>query len=330
MRISLNSAVPVDFVEVGFGTAASNVYSSMLALGHQVTLDDRLAPVQLHWKQPHLYQNVGHAYNILYFPWESTQFRTGWLEICNQPGIDEIWTTSEWCKKIFDEIGIDKPVKVFPHGISSVWKPKRRVREKNRPLKFLIVDAEANRKGYQEAFDAFRAVFPNDKRIATLTIKTRQMCLARWKDDKNVLHSPGELNNVDIQIGKMPEKDLVKLFQDHDVLIYPSWGEGFGFIPLQMLATGGIAITTAEWAHYAKYLGDFALDSTYARTKWEGEHPGLMCKPKQDHLEELVRKSYDEFQEQADRHFEQAWDIHAEYDWMRFTEEALRDLTHRF
>lgn len=177
MRLSLNSAVPIDYTQVGYGTAASNMYRSILELGHTALLDDRTAPLQFHWKQPHLFQPHG-DYNILYFPWESTEFRTGWLEICNGPRVDEVWTTSDWCKEVFQNIGVEKPITVFPHGIQSVWKPKRR-RKRKGPLRFLIVDAEANRKGWQEAFDAFRDVFGTDRSRATLTIKTRQRCYAR-------------------------------------------------------------------------------------------------------------------------------------------------------
>ncbi len=332
MKISFNTPVPINYTEVGWGTAGKAMHDSLIALGHTVTMDDPKADVQFHWKQPHLIKPVEGKYNIAMFPWESTQFRFGWLDILNGPNIDEVFTTSRWCAKIFEDEGVTKPIKVYPHGIDSRWKPKRRVL-KNRPIRYLIVDAEANRKGWQEAFDAFRWTFPEDgesPRVATLTIKSRQLCMARWKDERNMLHPASDISNVTVKIGAIPDDELVALFHNHDVLIYPSWGEGFGFIPMQMLATGGIAITTAEWCEYDKYLGDFALKSSYFGTKWQGEHPGLMCKPDQDHLVSLVRKAYDEFQEQADKHFRLAFDLHEEYDWLKLTEAAFSHVKAKF
>ncbi len=52
------------------------------------------------------------------------------------------------------------------------------------------------------------------------------------------------------------------MYHQHDVMIYPTYGEGFGFIPFQALATGMPVISTHEWADYKKYLGPLKLNST--------------------------------------------------------------------
>lgn len=223
MRISFNSAVPVDYREVGYGNASHWIYHSLLSIGHQVTLDNPLAPVQVCFMQPHLFRSKGYSnktYNILYMPWESTEFRTGWVDILNGDNVDEVWTTSDWCAKWFVEAGVKKITKVFPHGIESDWKPK--LRKRAGPVKYLIVDAEANRKGWQESFDAFREVFHDDPSKATLTIKTRQRCMARWKDDLGRFRNPADLPNVDVTVEKYSGEEMVQLFHDHDVLLYAS------------------------------------------------------------------------------------------------------------
>lgn len=324
MRISFNSAVPIDYTEVGYGHAASSIYKSMLQLENQVFLDNSIAPVQLHFKQPHIYRPVKDRYNILYFPWESTDFRTGWVDICNSDGVDEVWTVSNWSAYWYKQIGVKKDVRVFPHGISSAWKPK--MRHRKGPLRYLIIDAEANRKGWQEAFTAFREVFKDDPKKATLTIKTRQRCMARWQDNTGRNRSPQELPNVNIMVNRLSDEDMVRLIHKHDVLLYPSAGEGWGFIPFQMLATGGIAITTEEWCHYKDYLGNFGVRSKYARTKWEGEHPGNVCHIDQKHLVELVERSYENFEEESKLHFRRSFDLHDEYRWLDLTERALEHL----
>ena len=43
--------------------------------------------------------------------------------------------------------------------------------------------------------------------------------------------------------------------------MYPTWGEGFGFIPLQGLASGMPVISTYDWSHYVDYMGPLKLKS---------------------------------------------------------------------
>lgn len=328
MRISLKSPVDINYTEVGFGQAISHIYKSLVSLGHTVTIDDPTASVQLNWMQPHLFTPNRFQYQILYYPWESTELPQDWVRISNSAGVDEVWSTSDWCAEVIKNNGVTKDIKVFEHGISSVWKPK--LRKRNGPIKYLIVDAAANRKGWQEAFNAFRSVFGEDRSKATLTIKSRQVSLIKWKDDKGYIHQPEELENVTVNLNRISDEDMVQLYLDHDVLIFPSYGEGYGLIPHQALATGMIAITTAEWAPYKQYLGDFALRSTYGNTKWLGEHDGQVCYPDQAHLEELLQLSYDEFDEQSKAFYRQSWDYHKHYDWEALTKKAFEDLDKMF
>lgn len=328
MRISLASPVDVGDIEVGWGQAATNIYWALIALGHTVTLNDATAPVQLNWMQPHLFRPNRYQYHILMFPWESTEFHQGWTDICNSDYIQEVWTTSNFCKKIFEDNGVDKEVKVFEHGINSIWTPKLRVKEG--PLKYLIVDAAANRKGWQEAFDAFRSVFQDDKTKATLTIKSRQTSLIKWKDDRNRFRNPKELPNVDINLDRLPDEEMVELFHDHDVLIFPSAGEGYGLIPHQALASGMPSIVTAEWAPYRDWLGDLALRSNYGATRWPGEHPGEVCWIEQAHLEELIKLVYDDFDNQSKKFFGQSFAYHENYDWQELTKKAFEDIDKKF
>ena len=321
MRLSFNSAVPVDYTEVGYGQAANNIYRSLMALGYSPNLDNPNADIQINFMQPHLFRSKPSTYNVLYFPWESTQLRSGWVDICNNSRVDEIWTASDWTAGCLEKLDINKPIRVYPHGINSMWRPRLRKREG--PLKYLIVDAEANRKGWQESFDAFRDVFGDDPRKATLTIKTRQRCLARWKDSIGSFKFPGDLPNVTVDIKKYTDEEMVRLFHDHDVLLYASAGEGWGLIPFQMLASGGLAIVTEEWCHYKKYLGRFALKSNYAYSPWPGEHPGDVCRVDKKHLRELIKLSYDSFEEESKFHFKQSFSLHEEYDWIELTRAAF-------
>lgn len=328
MRISLNSPVEIERDFTGYGGAGLNIYRSLKRLGHQVTLRDQTAPLQLNFMQPHLFQPNRFVTNILYFPWESTEMPSYWIDKCNDEGTDYLWTTTEWCRDIIVANGSERTPTVYHHGVTSNWAP--RLRKPNGPVRYLIVDALANRKGWQEAFNAFRSVFHDDPRKATLTIKSRDRSLVRWFDDRNFVHDPAELPNVSINLKTLSEEEMVQLFYSHDVLIFPSWGEGFGLIPHQFLATGGITICTGEWAPYKNYLGDMAVKSTYTQSPWRGEHDGMMCKPDQEDLERLIKLSYDDFDNQNKKFYRQSFQYHEDYDWLKLTKEAFDPVVKNF
>lgn len=328
MKISINSAVQIDYTSVGFGVAINNIYRSLIALGHDPVINDETAPVAFNWMQPHMFKPTPGQYQILYFPWESTKFLEKWTDICNSEGVDEVWTTSDWCKEVFIAEGITKPITVFNHGIESIWTPKKRIRKG--PVRYLNMGGPANRKGWQESFDAFRDIFGDDPRKATLTIKANERSLVRWFDERQFVHSPSELRNVKVITTKLSTPELVKMYHEHDVNIYPSYGEGWGFIPHQSLATGMQTICTEEWAPYKQYLGDLGLKSHYGPTKWHGEHEGDVCYPDLGDLREKLVISYDEFEDQSQKFFKQSWDIHHEYDWKTLTEKAFEKVVEKF
>jgi glycosyltransferase involved in cell wall biosynthesis len=52
---------------------------------------------------------------ILYTTFESGVLPIGWVERANT--FDQVWTTSEWCRNVFEANGVTVPVRVVHHGI---------------------------------------------------------------------------------------------------------------------------------------------------------------------------------------------------------------------
>jgi len=188
----------------------------------------------------------------------------------------------------------------------------------------------APRKGGQMAFDAFRNVFGDDEDI-TLTIKANQGSNIRY-DPKTagVLRQPQYFSNVELITKNLPESELVALFHNHDVLLYPSWGEGFGFIPLQALATGMPVIFNSSWAPYKKYSMGLDIDDRLVPSPWTTMHPGKMLEPSQASLESLMVEVSENYGYYSQRAFQQADHLHREYDWDRQTYKAFQPLIERF
>jgi hypothetical protein len=328
MIISFSTPIVNMKTNNGYGHAGIKIIDSLKELGHTVGFQAPKAPVQLNFSQPNYFKLHRKQYQISYTPWESTVIPELWKT--NLSLVDEIWTTSDWCANVFEDNGY-KNVRVFPHGIDPIWSPRRR-REKD-VIKFLHVGEPAPRKAGQMVVDAFSNLFGNDPRYS-LTLKVYKHNTTRIYNnyiDKNILGIPNELyNNIYIIDKDMSTEELVQLYYDHDVLVYPSYGEGFGFIPLQALATGMPTICTSGWAHYENYLGPLKLKSELIDSPWPFPHEGKVFEPKYKHLLELMRDVSINFNAYSGYYYAQSTKIHEEYNWLQLTNNAFDHIFKKF
>lgn len=319
---------------VGFGYASENIIRSLNELGHNVIYSTPNAKFQINFTQPPHYKLHKDQYQIGYTPWESTSMKKDWVNKFNS--CDEVWATSDWVADVFKNNGVSKPIYVYPHGIDSVWVPKRRVIEKNKPIKFLHIGEPAPRKSGQMVVDAFIELFGEDPNYQ-LTIKAHHTSTIRIYDNKSGrsrITTPDFYSNIKLITEEYPIGMLVALYHSHHVLVYPSWGEGFGFIPLQGLATGMPVITTYDWAHYKKYVGPLKLkskltDETLPRAVGDS-HVGQMYKPDKDHLKQQMLFASENYKAMSGYYYAQSTAIHEEYNWLQLTNNAFDRLIKKF
>lgn len=311
----------------GYGSAGFNMVRSLQELGHEVPFDDSTAPVQISWNPPHWYKFHEGQYRIGYTPWESTELPNGWLKAMND--CDEVWATSEWVANVYENAGVKKPIHVYKHGLEKVWQPKKRVR--GDVVKFLHMGEPALRKGGQMTIDAFRAEF-GDRTDVHLTIKAYHQHFLRVWDNGKITTPDKAYNNVTVITESMHPSELLQLYYDHDVLLYPSYGEGFGLIPLQALGTGMPVICTDVWAPYKNYTQHLSITGRWDRSIW-ALHPGNVLYPDYEWYRHQIKMIVDEpnkLEYMFGTYFNQAKYIHEEYDWKFQTEYAFRDLVTKF
>ena len=312
----------------GYGYAGSNIATSLKELGHDVPYSYPKAPVQLNFAQPEHFKMHKGQYQIGYTPWESTKIPDKWKNMLDH--CDEIWTTSDWCANVFEDNGY-KDIKVYPHGIQDIWKPKRRIESDK--IKFLHIGEPAPRKAGQMVVDVFGELYGNNPKYS-LTIKAYHHNTTRVYNnyiDKEIIGLPQNIyNNVKVITEELSDLELVRLYHDHDVLVYPSYGEGFGFIPLQALATGMPTICTASWAHYEKYLGPLKLKSKLVDSPWPFPHEGKVFEPNRQHLVELMRDIVFNFNAYSGYYYAQSTKIHAEYNWLELTKNSFDHIFKKF
>lgn len=328
MNISLSTPI-INLKNMnGYGYAARNIVGSLKDLGHFMPFQDAKSPVQLNFSQPEHFKLHKNQYQISYTPWESTLIPQSWHYFMKH--CDEIWTTSNWCANVFEDNGY-KDVKVYPHGIEDIWRPLKR--KESETIKFLHIGEPAPRKAGQMVVDAFAELYGN-KPGYSLTIKSYNHNTTRIYNnyiDRNIIGLPNEVyNNIYINNSVLNNEELVKLYHDHDVLVYPSYGEGFGFIPLQALATGMPTICTSGWAHYEDYLGPLKLKSKIIDSPWPFPHEGKVFEPNYQHLLEVMRDVSLNFKAYSGYYYAQSTKIHQEYNWLQLTDKAFSHIFKKF
>ena len=325
IRAGLNPAV-------GFGYAGQNIVKTLQELGHVVKFASASTPVQLNFTQPHHFKLHKGQYQIGYTPWESTSMRKDWVDTFNQ--CNEVWAPSDWNAEVYKNNGVTKPIFVYPHGIEEKWKPYKRSLAEDRPFKFLHIGEPSPRKSGQLVVDVFIELFGNNPKYE-LTIKAHGSHTIRVYDKgKNLVPVNTLYSNIKIIKEEYSVDQLVNLYHMHHVLLYPTWGEGFGFIPLQALATGMPVISTYQWAHYKKYLGPLKLnskltDETLPKTVGD-PHAGQMYKPDKEDLSVKMVESIINFTAYSGYYFAQSTKIHEEYNWIQLTNNAFSHIFKKF
>lgn len=318
MRISFNTRLNIEKMNRtnGYGYATDRMLDSLSNLGHEVTYNNPKADVGICFDQPQHWEFYGNQYKIGYHPWESTLLKDDWADIMNKT--DEVWTPSpiiaDWYRRF---AGVDVPVYVYQHGVDKIWSPVDRAVDDK--FRFLHVGGEASRKGAKETMSAFLKAFPQKKRDVELNMK---IISKGWKI--------GNINRINIINERTSLEDLIRLYHNNHVYVYPSWGEGFGLTPLQAMATGMPTITVPAWAPYAHYLDDnLTVDAKFHKSPWPALHPGNMLKPKVDDIVDAMRYAYNNYSEVTQFAHNQVPAINAEYDWDRMTDEAFSHLEDR-
>ncbi|NBX78015.1 glycosyltransferase family 1 protein [bacterium] len=328
MNISFSTPIVNLRSSNGYGYAGKNIVKSLNNLGYFTPFQSPKAPVQINFSQPIHYKLHKNQHQISYTPWESTIIPKEWkyyIDSC-----DEIWTTSDWCANVFEDNGY-KVSNVYPHGIDPMWTAKKR--EYDGTIKFLHIGEPAPRKAGQTVVDAFIYLFGN-KEGYSLTIKADQINTTRAFNnyiDKNIIGLPHQVyNNIFLITDVLSDDQLVNLYHNHDVLIYPTYGEGFGFIPLQALATGMPTISTYDWAHYKNYLGPLKIKSELIDSPWPFPHQGKVFEPNYQHLLETMRDVVSNFNAYSGYYYAQSTKIHNEYNWDKLTKKSFKNIFKTF
>ena len=296
----------------------------------QVDLNSPKSKIQLCYGVPPTFF-YEHQYKIQMTQWESTMVPPLWVELAK--GYDEFWTANEFGRDAFLKSGVpEEKLHIYELGVdASTWTPKKR--ERNNVIRFLHIDSGSPRKRADIVKSAFTSAFGNNMNYE-LTLKHSHgpVSGADW-NSFNVLEDRGEWETPNIRHIRetMSLLELVSLFHFHDVLVYPSEGEGFGLIPLQALATGMPVISTSRWCSYERFLNGNIIDSkmgvsdiveTYTRY-------GEVVLPSLESTVELMKSVVSNFEQQSEFFYNQAATVAEEYNWLTLSQQSIDGLYSR-
>jgi glycosyltransferase involved in cell wall biosynthesis len=329
MKISLS--IPEEFTVTnhGYGVISQQIVASLQRLGHSVPYRSPEAQVELCIGQPYLWQwSSPDSYKVGLVAWESTKIPDKWW-----PGLktaDEVWTPSPIVQGWFAEQGLE--TKVYQHGVDmDFWTKKRRRRERvegSSAVRFLHIGEPAPRKGGRLVFHAFRDLFGNQPNKARLTIKVHGYSTIRGKQN---VHPDRELNNVRMIKEEYDPQQMVDLVRRHDVLVYPSYGEGFGLIPLEAMATGMPVICTESWAPYKHLiLPELRVSAMLGDSPWQNMHPGQVFFPGMNSIKDAMLFAANNLDTLGARAFGNTRLIAQQYSWDRLTEEAFAPIVAKY
>jgi glycosyltransferase involved in cell wall biosynthesis len=299
-------------------------------LGVRLELNTPKSNAQLYFGSPHGFF-YPHQYKIQMTQWESTMVPPHWKEHAKE--YDEWWTANEFGKQAFINSGVpEEKLHVFEHGVDSeLWTPK--MRGKGDVVRFLHIDSGSPRKRADIAKDAFKKAFGNslDYEI-TFKYSHIKASAVNWSDPE-IMAEHGEWENGNIRHIRenMDIHDLVKLYHYHDVVIYPSEGEGFGMIPMQALATGMPVISTGRWCSYERYLNSNIIDSHLGKSPIQETYTrfGDVVIPSLDSTVELMKSVAENITSQSESFFNQRQQVANDYDWYSLSKKTIDSFVNR-
>jgi glycosyltransferase involved in cell wall biosynthesis len=217
-------------VVVGFDTSSWVLAERTLALKRPFILDQSIG-------HPSSYQSLLPALCERFPQWaqdcEPRRPQVIQAESSEHRLASKIVVASSFTRRTLIENGVPSgKIITNPYGVdlgrfSPLWRPAP-----SRPLRFLFLGTLSVRKGVPLLLDTWRGLSPRDAELWLAGPLTRQHAAL-------IPSLPGLR-----VIGKTPHRELPRLLRECDVLVFPSYFEGFGLVLLEAMAAGLPVIAT--------------------------------------------------------------------------------------
>lgn len=308
--------------DTGYSTAGKNISDTLTSIGYDVKPFDVKSDINISFASATNHIMLSNAYNILYSAHETTEISDHWAK-CLQKG-DAIWATSSWVADVYRK-KIDKKVDVVPHGVSGKFIPAKRSLNNGKFI-FLHLGEPYVRKGGQLTVEAFIEEFGDNEDVILLIKSYPQGNTILIDNGKGELVGPETLyKNILTMNDSLNFTDYLKLLHSTHCLVYPSWGEGFGMMPLEAMASGMPVISTWEWAEYKDDIvhrieSDLGPVPDRIPKYLKDSYVGQVYLPRKESLRKQMRMVYNNYLQDFEESYTKAIKIHKEWNWEDMTE----------
>ncbi|MBQ6173910.1 MAG: glycosyltransferase family 4 protein [Clostridia bacterium] len=135
---------------------------------------------------------------------------------------------SSFSKSTLTIIGIDETrIALIPYGVDSDGIPQKTYYSKDGKLKILYAGEVSPQKGIYNLIEMAR-IFRNEVEFHVVGSGM----------EKLTLEIQNEINENMVVHGYLLQEDLFKLYSDCDVFVFPSLGDGFGFVVIEAMLAG--------------------------------------------------------------------------------------------
>jgi glycosyltransferase involved in cell wall biosynthesis len=246
--------------------------------------------------------------NIAITPFETTLIPSSWVPKLNF--MDAVFVPCKQNIEMMRNSGVRVPIELIHWGIDETkWYP---IERNNNVFTFGTVGALSERKGFSILIQAFEKAFPSSVKDVRLLLKTsfNGMPPIPVKDDRIITHFMSVSNDILIDVA----------IRQIDCGVFPTRGEGFGLVPLELMATG-IPVIVTGWSGPLEYMNEeigWILDykmvpADIFSNEIYKEYCGDWAEPSIDDLVDKMRYAYnhqDEVKEKgkkAEEYVKQNW-----------------------
>lgn len=213
---------------------------------------------------------------------------------------NEIWTPTNYGKKILENSGIHVPVFVMPLGVDvDRYCPQKSTFDflnlseettdyLNNSFVFISVFRWSYRKGYDILLKAFMEEFGSQDNVSLLIVSRAVECAEELGPQKiaedfnaiktSINKSDDELPYVALYTSPIREKDMPKLYNASDAFVLISRGEGYGLIFLESSACG-LPVIASNCTGQTDFLNDsnsyLVNPENYVKAEVNGQLSGM-------------------------------------------------------
>jgi glycosyltransferase involved in cell wall biosynthesis len=316
-------ATGLSWYSPGYRNAAVSLITALHSKQVGVFWNSKDFDVHINFCQPYYYQ-LSNQHTIGYTPWESTVIPKGWLS--SMESCEEIWTTSNFVKEVFESYLKDKEVFVLHHGVSDDFSIIDR--EVTKTFNFLHIGGDSKRKNSQMVVDAFLELFEG-KQEFRLILKYSENSNAYISSSSRTYPAEEHPQILGLS-GNLDTIDLVRLYHKCHAFVYPTKGEGFGMMPFEAISTGMPTICTNLTG-----CADFASMSLPLSARWEEakEHntlyqtdTGLWASPDYNELLTLMQHVVNYYDDVKKYTIQSAKIIHDQWSWDSIADKLISRL----